>query len=199
MLGKLRAAVKPVVRAVAAPLVRAGVSPHTVTLSAIPLAVLAAICMNAHAYHLAFVAALLAALADLLDGTVAELQNRRTPFGNYLEAVVDKIVEVILLLGAAQAFPLAAGLACGTSLLVSYAKARVGLVIVADNRDWHALGDRADRLLVLLVGLLFGRVQFALLLIAGMNVIGLVQRMRFARALIADAERDGTLLPYLLR
>jgi len=209
VIGRLRARFKPLVRRVAMPLARAGVPPWLVTVSAVPLALLAAWCIDARHFAVGFCIALLASLVDLIDGTVAELQQRRSPFGNYYETVVDKVVEVILLSGTARMCPLAAFLACATSLLVSFAKARVGLVVITDNRDWPAIGDRADRLLVFLTGLFlaacgyrvagYHALRVALWAIVALNLLGLQQRMAYARTLIARAEREGSLLPYITR
>lgn len=203
MLGRLRGLIRPAVRVLAAPLARLGVPPLVVSLSAIPLALGAAVAIDDRRFAMGFALALLAALADLFDGAVADLQRRATPFGNYAETMIDKIVEVILIAGTARHCPLAACLACGTSLLVSFAKARVGLVIIADNRDWPAIGDRADRILVLLGGLALaalgygGAMRTTLWMVVGLNLLGLVQRICFAHAMIARAERTGALLPYL--
>lgn len=209
MLGRLRAVVKPIVRVIATPLARAGISPHHVTLSAIPLAFLAAIAVHFRAYGFALCFTLFAALADLLDGSVAELSGQTTPFGNYFETVVDKMVDVVLLAGAARGCPLATLLACGSSLLVSFAKARVGLVIVTDNRDWPTVGDRADRLLLWLVGLYLAWIGYrplgldalfaALWTLIAVNLVGLAQRLAYARKLIEEAERRSRLLPYVKR
>jgi phosphatidylglycerophosphate synthase len=202
MLGRLRAACRPFVHALAAPLARAGVSPHAVTLSAIPFAIGAALAVHAGWYGVGFAFGLLAALADLVDGTVAHLQNRASPFGNYFETMVDKVVDVILIAGTVTISPAAALLACATSLLVSFAKARVGLVIIADNRDWPAAGDRADRLTVLLSGFFlaaagYPAIGISLWILVVLNLVGLAGRMLYARRLIEQATHDGKLLPYL--
>lgn len=202
MLGRLRRTIKPLLYVAARPLARARVAPHVVTFAAIPCALGAALALDAGAFSVALALTLAAALADLLDGTVAELQHRVTPDGNYVETMVDKIVEVTLFAGAARAHPLLATLACGTSLLVSFAKARVGLVVITDNRDWPAIGDRADRLLAFMLGLAFvhwhaGAMAAALIGIVLLNVVGVLQRVAYARRLIAQARVGGTLLPYL--
>jgi archaetidylinositol phosphate synthase len=204
MLGRIRPFIKPYVRQLAMPLVAWRISPDTVTLTALPLALLAGGCIYAGNWRAAFWTTLLALGVDLLDGSVAELQRRRTAFGNYLETMIDRIVDAILLLALMTHYPLAAGWALAGAMLVSYAKARVGLVIATDNRDWPALGDRAERSTLLLLGL-FGTwrgygmgahdaMQLCLLVLAAMGLFGTVQRMLYAHRLIRDAEREGKVL-----
>ncbi|HPM86328.1 MAG TPA: hypothetical protein PLI99_04495, partial [archaeon] len=70
------------------------------------------------------------------------------------------------------------------------------------NRDWPAIGEHADKLIILLVGLLlavlgFNYLEYFLYLIALISAIGSVQRIIYARGLIKEAERKGTLLPYI--
>jgi len=102
-------------------------------------------------------------------------------------------------------------LALAGTMLESYAKPRVGLVIISDNHDWPAVGERSDRLLVLILGLLAAAVvsQFlifkysiiiveaTLFLIFLLTLVGFAQRVRYARMLILKAEKEGKLLPYL--
>lgn len=206
MLGlSLRKAASLPRRWVAAPLARTGVSPQALTLASVPLAAGsgALILTGRHAAG-ALILGALALLMDFVDGEVARLQGRTTPFGNLLDAVVDRVVEALLLSALARGCPVAACSALGASLLASYIKARVGLVIVADNRDWPGVGDRADRALLLLVAIGVGGWSLlarAWLLwgLALMAAIGCVQRLTFARALVTRAEQDNGLLPYLRR
>ena len=81
------------------------------------------------------------------------------------------------------------------------------LVVEMDNHDWPAAGERVDRMLVLGVGLLvapFLHIQlidsfwgWLLVGISVMCVIGLIQRMLYAKKLISWGEKNGKLLAYL--
>ncbi|MEW6283369.1 MAG: CDP-alcohol phosphatidyltransferase family protein, partial [Candidatus Eremiobacterota bacterium] len=171
-------------RWLALPLARTGISPHAVSLMGVPLAAVSAWLVAREHGAWAFAAAVPAVLMDFLDGEVARLQGRETPFGNYFEAVVDRMVEGVLLVGLACRYPAAACAALVASFLVSYTKARAGLVVVCDNRDWPGLGDRSDRVVLLLLAVLFsgGRAGEAFLwLLASMALVGLLQRLRYAR------------------
>jgi phosphatidylglycerophosphate synthase len=175
--------------------VLAGISPNAITLAAVPLATLAALAVVNGYFALGFCLALPSVLLDFLDGAVARASGQVSDYGNHLEAVVDRYVEAALLAGLSAHFPVLAAAALGLSMLVSYIKARVGLVIASDNSDWPGVGDRADRVVLLLLTILlmaYGMPQWgyfslvALTMIAG---VGSVQRLKYSRLLIQQAEK----------
>lgn len=206
MIGQLRASVGPLKRLLALPLASVRVSPLAVTLAALPLSLASAALLVSGRPLAAVAVGCAASLTDFLDGAVARAQGRTSAAGNYLEAVVDRVVEIILLLGLAWFYPLPAACALAFSLLVSYAKPRVALVITTDNRDWPGLGDHCDRLLLILVAMLacawpvqvLGQsgAAWVLWLLAAMAAVGAWQRVQYALSLVQEAEREGRLLPY---
>lgn len=207
MLGQLRAKSKGFTRLVAGPFAALGITPNAFSFIAVPLALAAAYYTMRQDFSAAFLLAGLSVSIDLFDGAVAEFQGKKSLFGNYFETMVDKIVEIILFIGAAFLHPLAAICALGFSMLASYAKPRVALVIIADNRDWPAIGEHAERMALLLAGLLLsvfsvrafgmGALEIALWAIAAVAAIGSAQRILYAKKLIAEAEKAGNVLPYL--
>lgn len=207
MLSKLRDAVAPVKRALAEPLVRLRVPPDVVSLCGIPLSLAALWLVLAERPVAAFLVATAAALVDFVDGEVARRQERASPFGNMFEAVIDRFVEAALLAALAPRHPLASVSALGLSGMVSYVKARTGLVIVSDNRDWPGIGDRSDRVVLILLAILLSgcapgtlggmAAEGMLWIVVAICAVGCVQRILHARALIREAERSGGLLPYL--
>ncbi|MCE7870258.1 CDP-alcohol phosphatidyltransferase family protein [bacterium CPR1] len=199
MLNQLRQAVMPVKMGLARPIAATGIPPNLLTLSAVPLSLGAAGLILHGQPGWALALALPAVLVDFVDGPVATLQGRVTPFGNLLESVVDRVVDAALLAGLAGLFPLAAASALGCSSLVSYVKARTGLVIVSDNHDWPGWGDRSERVALVLVSILLlalgwsQSAELALWLMATVSLVGAVQRLIYARSLV----QTGKLLPYL--
>jgi len=175
----------------ARPLVALGVHPNWITLAAIPLSTASAWVLYQGEGRWALLLALLAAAMDFLDGEVARLQNRTTAFGNYLEAVVDRWVDGILLVGFIPTYPLAAGLGLILSSLVSYSKARLGLVMPTDNSDWPGWGDRSDRMILLLGAVAFGPAslwsRLLLWILVLISLVGCVQRVQHARRQIDQA------------
>jgi len=200
MLGQLRATVNPLKKLLAAPLARAGIAPLTVTLAALPLSLASAALLLGGRPLAAAAVACAASLTDFLDGAVARAQGRTSAAGNYLEAMVDRVVEIILLLALGWFFPWPAAFALATSMLVSYAKPRVALVIPTDNRDWPGLGDHCDRLLLIVLAMASCAVSVTvpaalLWVLSGVASIGAWQRIRYALELVAEAEREQRVLP----
>ena len=126
---------------------------------------------------------------------MARASGQVSDYGNHLEAVVDRYVEAALLAGLSAHFPVLATAALGFSMLVSYIKARVALVIASDNSDWPGVGDRADRMVLLLLALLFlacGMPQPSVLSLVALTVIaavGSAQRLKHSKLLIERAEK----------
>lgn len=145
---------------------------------------------------------ILAAVWDALDGSLARAGGKATKLGNYLDAMIDRYVEVIIYLGFALAgFQIEAFLVITGSLLVSYAKARTAIVVPTDNSHWPAIGERPDRLMLLIIamvtsiflpeisalGYTVSSMSFFLYIIAIIVYAGSIQRMFYARGIIRKA------------
>jgi len=138
-------------------LVRAGWSPNAVTLAGLGLVLAATLAYLWHRNSLIYGLCLAVAFAfDGLDGAVARLTGRSTRFGGYLDAVIDRYQEIIVLAAIAQihdCWP-AAFVAITGALLTSYNKARVALEIAIDNTDWPDLLERLERMIFIIALLL---------------------------------------------
>jgi CDP-diacylglycerol--glycerol-3-phosphate 3-phosphatidyltransferase len=94
------------------------------------------------------VAILLGGVCDILDGRLARALKLDSPYGKFIDATLDRFVEVFVLLGfvfALRGFaygPLLAGLAVSGSLLVSYARARGETVGVLCKEGLMQRGER---------------------------------------------------------
>lgn len=208
MLSILRASAKPLYLAIGAPFIALRIHPLWVTLLGVPFALACAYAYASHHWVWALFLFPLTVMWDAIDGTVARAQGKESNWGNYFETMIDKSLEVVVFIGLAFVAPIASIAALGFGLLSSYAKPRVALVIITDNRDWPAIGEHADKTLILSLGTLlaaFNQSQAARILtytlwaIAIIAFLGTLQRMRYANHLIAEAERKGTLLPYLTK
>lgn len=185
---------------------KTGVHPNVITAFSIPLALTAAYFIFLHNYILGFIFILLAAFMDNLDGAVAKTQHKSSTWGGYFDAMIDKYVELIVYAGFGFAgFTIEAMLLGFTVMVNSYAKPSLALRIPMDNRDWPAIGERADRLGLLIVGTLaaafypiiagFNTISTLLLFLAAINFIGGIQRMLFAKGLIDEYEAKKNLKP----
>jgi archaetidylinositol phosphate synthase len=92
----------------------------------------------------------LAGLFDVLDGQVARATGRSSPRGDFLDHVLDRYADVVLVLGLAVsgfAEPVLALLALVSLLLTSYMGTQAQAV--GQGRLYGGLLSRADRLVVL--------------------------------------------------
>ena len=197
MLSHLRRYVGPIKRLLAYPFLVTGASPLLVSAFGVVMAALASLLGRIGWHDCAFWLALVAVLTDLVDGEVARATDSCSPSGNYFDALGDRTRECILLLGLLPLAPNLVALALAGSCLTSFAKARVGLVIVSDNRDWPGFGDHPDRAVLILIAYLFcPNVSPALCLLVLLSWTCFGRRLLYARDLIESADGEE-ILPYL--
>ena len=141
-----------------------------------------------HLFAAGFVV-LAASFFDMLDGALARGTNQVTRFGSVLDSTLDRMSEAGLFLGiivfyALNANPrstmiiLLAGIAMVASFLVSYVRAR------AEGAGFECevgLLTRTERVVVLVLGLLLSRIDYALIIalgiIAALSSITVSQRL----------------------
>lgn len=170
-------------------LVKLKVSPDVVTLvGTIGASASALILIPRGEFIWAIVLITLFALSDLIDGTMARLTGSSGPWGNFLDATLDRVADgaifgALVWWGATQQDYWIVGgglLALVTGQVTSYAKARAEAVGATAN---VGIAERAERLILAGIGILltgFG-VPYVLpvvLWIVGVaGVITVIQRM----------------------
>lgn len=138
---------------------------------------------------------LLFGLLDVLDGELARFQKKASPRGMLLDATTDRIKEILIYTGAAfwistspyAAWTFLAVAACGSSLLVSYVKAKgeSAVAVGPASMNHHKLNRMFSfglaayeiRMLVLLLGLLSGQLLLAIGLVAALASYTSVERL----------------------
>ena len=154
--------------------------PNVLTFGALVLAVPACWAIADRRYPLAVLFIILSGAVDLVDGCVARGLDRTTKFGSYWDAMIDRYVDCLLYLGfVIDGYELEAFLAMTGTLLTSYAKPRTAMVVAIYAQDWPTIGERAERFVLLLAGLVLATWVPTL---GGWSTIGL---MLWATALIA--------------
>jgi CDP-diacylglycerol--glycerol-3-phosphate 3-phosphatidyltransferase len=158
---------QPVVRLLA----KTPVSPNTITWFGFLVTIGAmALIITGHLL-IAGIVVLIAGFFDILDGALARSTNRITRFGAILDSTLDRLAEAALLLGIMVFYikdgfileSLLAGIALPGSLLVSYVRAR------AESSGLECqvgLFTRAERVVVLALGLLLSQIDSIFLVIA---------------------------------
>lgn len=157
-------------------LARTSITPNTITWSGFLLSVgAAALIATGYPFTAGFVV-LVAGLFDLLDGALARLTNQVTRFGAILDSTIDRLAEAALLLGILILFAreqsflgiLLAGIALPGSFLVSYIRARAE---AAGLECQVGLFTRGERVIVLVLGLLLSRFDYALITALGILIL----------------------------
>ncbi|MDH4269673.1 MAG: CDP-alcohol phosphatidyltransferase family protein [Dehalococcoidia bacterium] len=162
---------------------KSGITPNTLTLTNLALNIVAAYVIATGHFLLGGVLILGSGLFDLLDGALARFTKQTTKFGAVLDSTVDRISEAATLCGlliwyvpqegATLKIALILAVLIG-SFLVSYIRAR------AEGLGWQCqvgLFTRAERVIVLAIGLLINQIFVALCILAFFVFVTVVQRL----------------------
>jgi phosphatidylglycerophosphate synthase len=168
------------------PLVRVlsktGVTPNALTLINLALNIVAAYVIATGHFLPGGILVLVSGLFDLLDGALARFAKQATKFGAILDSTVDRMSEAAILFGlliwysghegrleVALIFVVLIG-----SFLVSYVRAR------AEGLGWQCqvgLFTRAERVIVLAIGLLINQVFIVLCILVVFVFVTVGQRL----------------------
>jgi CDP-diacylglycerol--glycerol-3-phosphate 3-phosphatidyltransferase len=164
---------------------KSGITPNALTLINLALNIVAAYVIATNHLILGGVLVLVSGLFDLLDGALARFTKQTTKFGAILDSTVDRISEAATLCGlliwyvpqedASLKIVLIFIVLIG-SFLVSYIRAR------AEGLGWQCqvgLFTRAERVIVLAIGLLINQIFIALCVLAVFVFITVVQRLAY--------------------
>jgi len=198
MIHHVKIAIRSVMRWIAKRLnqaTRGKLTPNTVTLSGFVMHIPIALLIGSGHNLWAAVLLLVFGLFDTLDGELARLQNRDSPRGMLLDASTDRLKETLIYSGAGYALALGshpaaaawAAAACGSSLSVSYVKAKGEAAIAASRTNLtHAELNRLFgggllsfeiRMVVLIVSLLVNQLAAAVIVIAVFAGFTALQRL----------------------
>jgi CDP-diacylglycerol--glycerol-3-phosphate 3-phosphatidyltransferase len=159
-----------------------GISPNVVTVIGFVLMIGVAMVLAGGHFIWGGILITAVALFDAVDGTLARMMGRSSRFGAFLDSTLDRFSEAVIFLGlfiyyVGQDQNLELILIYATvvgSLMVSYARARAeGIGVPLKD----GLFTRFERVLLLVVGLLFNQLTFILWLLAIFTNLTAVQRM----------------------
>ena len=160
--GHFRADAERTLKPVGQQLKRTGISADHLTVLGVVMALGASLAIANGALRLGLVLLVLTALPDVLDGAVAKASGTASPRGAFFDSVADRFTDALLLGGVAwylsttnpgriAVLPMAV---MGASMLISYERAK------AEALGYDAKGglmERAERLIMLGIGLLFNQ------------------------------------------
>ncbi len=123
---------------------------------------------------------------DLMDGAVARSTDKVTEFGGFLDSVLDRYSDLLIMLGIFIYFLMKSdGLysivtffaSIGTAI-IPYAKARAETSSIKCNTG---MLERPERLIILFIGLLLNLLPYALIILAILTHVTVIQRILFVR------------------
>jgi CDP-diacylglycerol--glycerol-3-phosphate 3-phosphatidyltransferase len=175
-----------IVQPVARFLSRLGLTPNGATVLGFAMTAGVAILLALGHLRLGGILLIFTLAFDAVDGTLARLTNNVTRFGAVLDSTLDRWAEIALYFalawyyipGGARSETLLAIAAMASSLMVSYTRAR------AEGAGFtlkEGVFTRLERLIVLIAGLIFGLVTWALLIIAVLAGFTALQRLWVVR------------------
>ena len=172
-------------------LARTRVTPNALTAAGIMLCAAAAVLVwfGDHnqwlIYWIAAIVFVVGSVLDILDGALARLSDKATPFGAFVDSISDRVSEGFVLTAVALVFSrhgnevaLAFAIAAmAGSFLVSYARAKAELLGL---RGDVGLGSRAERVVVITAALTFapwGGLQYVIYFLAAAAWLTVLQRV----------------------
>lgn len=175
--GRWRTSIERGLRPLGSNIRRTGVTADHLTATGLVLAVAASVTIANGALRAGLLLLVLCTVPDMLDGAVAKASGTASPRGAFFDSVADRVTDALLLGGVAwflasrdgghmAVLPLAV---LGASMLISYERAK------AESLGFSARGglmERAERIVLLAVGLLFDSILAVVL--AVMLVLTLV-------------------------
>jgi CDP-diacylglycerol--glycerol-3-phosphate 3-phosphatidyltransferase len=138
---------------------------------------------------------------DLIDGVVARKLGKATAFGGFIDSVLDRYSDLFLLLsllihyqkkGDPQLVILTSFVSIGT-VLISYTRARAEAANIPCN---IGLMERAERIILLSAGALFGWMEFMLWGLAILTHFTVLQRIYYVwKKLRSPTENENPKFP----
>ena len=157
-------------------------NPNFFTLMGFLATLLASLLIIKESWFLAGLAIILSGLFDLFDGVVARTLGKVTPFGGFLDSVLDRYSDLFLLMailisylrrGNPNMVILTSFVSVGTAL-IPYARARAE---AAQIRCSAGLMERAERIIFLSIGALFRWMDPILWILAVLTHLTVLERI----------------------
>ena len=185
-------------------LARTRVTPNMLTAAGVTLCVVGAVFVYFEYrnellwFWLGAAAFIVGSVLDILDGALARVGGKQTPFGAFIDSTTDRASEAVMLGAIAFVFmreeselPLGLTIAAiAGSFLVSYTRARAEALGL---RGDVGIGSRAERVVVISAGLIlapWGVLPWAIALLAATAWVTVLQRVLHVRR--ALRARSGT-------
>ena len=178
---RLRAEFEKGIRPIGAGLGRSGFTADQITVAGLAVSLFTGVAIATGHFFWAAVGMALCGITDVLDGAVAKSHGTAGPRGAFFDSVCDRVSDGLVLGGAAwylagtsnPRLSVLAFAVAGLSFLISYLRSKAeGLGF--DGKG--GIAERAERMVVLGVGLAFGALTAALWVLLVITAITVAQR-----------------------
>jgi CDP-diacylglycerol--glycerol-3-phosphate 3-phosphatidyltransferase len=179
-------------------LVRLRLRPNHLTVCGFGVSLAAAAAFASGRGRLGAALLVIAGLCDYFDGALARASGRVTPFGAFLDSVIDRYSDLVVMLGIVLLFVNARNgrgvaitmVALVGSTMVSYTKARAESIGVACN---VGLMERPERMICMIAGALFDLLEASVWVLALLSNATAVHRIAYTRQAARGAPRPPDL------
>jgi CDP-diacylglycerol--glycerol-3-phosphate 3-phosphatidyltransferase len=158
------------------------INPNVLTVIGFAISLLAAYLFAYGYFRWAGAMIFLAGFFDMADGRVARISNRVTPFGGFLDSVLDRYSDLILLIGLLVFYARAnrfwyvtlVAVAMIGSVMTSYTRARAENLIPSCKVGFL---ERPERVVLIIIGAVFNRMAPVLWVIAVLSNLTVLHRV----------------------
>ena len=168
-------------------LAKTKVTPNQTTWAAFGIALLSFVSFILGHNIIAGILVQLSSIVDGIDGSLARLKGMTSEFGGFLDSVLDRYADILIVLGlilwslsheAYSGIWLAGFLAITGTICVSYTRARIG----PNHRHlfdkgFKSLASRDIRLFLIMIGAIIGQAYFCLIVIAVLTNVVVFYRL----------------------
>ena len=160
-----------------------GVTPNGLTYTGFGLTVLTAVVLAVGEFRWGALLLAVAAIFDMLDGTLARVTGQTSVFGAFIDSTLDRYSESVILLALVIQYSRSAAMRTELvlvfviivgSLMVSYTRARAEGLDLRVSGGWL---QRPERVVLLIAGLLSGWMQPILWIMAILTNVSAIQRI----------------------
>jgi len=168
-------------------LAKTGVTPNQMTWAAFGIALLSFVSFVLGHNIIAGLLVQLSSIVDGIDGSLARLKGMTSEFGGFLDSVLDRYADILIVLGLIlwslshetySGVWLAGFLAITGIICVSYTRARIGPNHQhLFDKGFKSLASRDIRLFLIMIGAVIGQAYFCLIVIAVLTNVVVFYRL----------------------
>ncbi len=180
-------------------LARTKVTPNQMTWAAFGIALMSFISFILGQNIIGGLLVQLSSIIDGIDGSLARLKGKTSEFGGFLDSVLDRYADILIVLGLTlwslshESYPgiwIAGFLAIAGTICISYTRARIS----PNHRHFFDKGlksfaSRDIRLFLIMLGAVIGQAYFCLITIAAITNLVVIYRLIYMHRYLGHGNR----------